>query len=105
MVGGTELAIASISSDIFDPTKLNNSASAKTQVEQPAISISSANQTYTLTWSASATNFILEGAFDLPPLGTWTPVTPLPPIVDGQYNFTLPGATGYRFFRLSTETP
>ena len=105
MVGGTELAIASISSGIYDPTKLNNSASAKTQVEQPAISVSAVNQTYTLTWPATASNFVLQGAFELPPAGTWVPVTPAPPIINGQYSFTLPGATGYRFFRLSTETP
>ncbi len=105
MIGGVQLATASISSGIYDPTKLNNSASVKTQVDQPAISVAGANQTYTLTWPATASNYFLEGAFDLPPIGTWVPITPPPPIISGQYNFTLPGATGYRFFRLSTETP
>jgi uncharacterized repeat protein (TIGR01451 family)/uncharacterized delta-60 repeat protein len=105
MAGGTQLAIASISSGIFDPTKLNNSASAKTLVEQPTISVSAVNQTYTLTWPAVDSNFVLQGALELPPIGTWVTVTPAPPIIQGQYSFTLPGTNGYRFFRLSTETP
>jgi len=106
LVGGTGLATASVSSAIYDPTKVNNFASVKTEVEQPEISVSGASPTYTLTWPATATNYVLEGAFELPPIGTWVPITnPPPPVVSGQYNFTLPGATGYHFFLLATQVP
>jgi len=49
---------------------------------------------------------VLEGAFDLPPIGTWVPITnPPPPVISGQYSFSLPGTTGYHFFRLATQMP
>jgi uncharacterized repeat protein (TIGR01451 family) len=105
LVGGTGLASATVSSAIYDPTKVNNFASVKTEVEQPALTVSGVNPSYTLTWPATATNYVLEGAFELPPVGTWVPITPPPPVVSGQYNFTLPGATGYHFFRLATQMP
>ena len=104
-VGGTGLATASVTSAIYDPTKVNNFASVKTEVDQPVISVSVVGQSYTLTWPATASNFVLEGAFNLPPAGTWVPITPSPPLVSGQYSFTLPGANGYQFFRLATQTP
>jgi uncharacterized repeat protein (TIGR01451 family)/uncharacterized delta-60 repeat protein len=106
LLGGTGLATATVSSAIYDPTKVNNFASAKTEVDQPAISVALVNKTYTLTWPVSATNYVLEGAFNLPPVGTWFPITnPPPPVISGQYNFTLPGANGYHFFRLATQMP
>jgi hypothetical protein len=74
-------------------------------VEQPELTVSGVNATYTLTWPASFTNFVLEGAFNLPPVGTWVPINPPPPVISGQYSFSLPGTTGYHFFRLATQMP
>jgi uncharacterized repeat protein (TIGR01451 family)/uncharacterized delta-60 repeat protein len=106
MLAGTGLASATVSSEVYDPTKVNNYAAVKTEVDPAVISVSSANQSYTLTWPASATNYVLEGAFDLPPIGTWVPITnPPPPVISGQYSYSLPGATGYHFFRLATQMP
>jgi len=106
LTGGIGLATATVSSDVYDPTKVNNFASVKTEVDQPAITVSGASQTYSLTWPITATNFVLEGAVDLPPIGTWVPITnPPPSVISGQYNFALPGSTGYHFFRLSTQMP
>jgi hypothetical protein len=88
----------------YDPLKGNNFASVKIEVEQPFLSISSVAQTYELTWSALATNYTLQGATNLPPQGTWI-ATPQPPVVNGQYTFSLPGTSGCHFFRLSTQLP
>jgi hypothetical protein len=59
---------------------------------------------YQLTWSAQATNFMLQGATALPPQGTWIPI-PTPPVINGQYTYSLPGTGGYQFFRLSSQQP
>lgn len=106
LAAGTGLATATVSSAVYDPTKLNNSASAKIEVTRPAITVTAVNQSYTLTWPAADTNYVLEGAFELPPFGTWVPITnPPPQIISGQYNFSLPGTAGYHFFRLATQMP
>jgi uncharacterized repeat protein (TIGR01451 family) len=106
LVGGTQLASATVTSAVYDPTKVNNFSSVKTEVILPQITVTGSGQSYTLTWPDTATNFVLEGAFDLPPAGTWVPITnPPPPIISGQFNFALPGTAGYRFFRLATQMP
>ncbi len=102
LTGGTNLASASVSSLIYDPLKGNNFASVKIIVEQPLLSVSGLAPSYLLTWSALATNYVLQGAVALPPQGTWTDI-PAPPIINGQYTFSLPGTDGYHFFRLSTQ--
>jgi uncharacterized repeat protein (TIGR01451 family) len=102
ITGGTNLASASVSSSVYDPLKGNNFSSVKIIVEQPLLSVSGSEPSYQLTWSATATNFVLQGAYALPPQGTWTAI-PTPPISNGQYIFTLPGTQGYQFFRLSTQ--
>jgi uncharacterized repeat protein (TIGR01451 family) len=106
LLGGTQLATATVSSDVYDPTKVNNFASVKVEVELPALTVTGSGQSYTLTWPATATNYVLEGAVELPPIGTWVSITnPPPPIISGQYSFSLPGTTGYHFFRLATQMP
>jgi uncharacterized repeat protein (TIGR01451 family)/uncharacterized delta-60 repeat protein len=99
------LATATVSSLVYDPAKLNNFASVKTEIDSPAINFTSVGQTYTLTWPASANSYILQGAVNLPPLGQWVTVTPTPPVINGQYTFTLPGTSGYHFFRLVSQLP
>jgi hypothetical protein len=102
VTAGTNLASASVSSSVYDPLKGNNFASVKIVVEQPSLSVSGSEPSYQLTWSATATNYVLQGAYALPPQGTWMAI-PTPPIINGQYTFTLPGTEGYQFFRLSTQ--
>jgi uncharacterized repeat protein (TIGR01451 family) len=103
-VAGIGLCSASVSSSVYDPFKGNNFAAVKIEVDQPLLSISSVSQSYELTWSALATNYTLQGAVFLPPQGTWMAI-PEPPVVNGQYIFTLPGTNGYQFFRLSSQVP
>jgi uncharacterized delta-60 repeat protein/uncharacterized repeat protein (TIGR01451 family) len=103
-VAGIGLCTASVSSAVYDPLKGNNFASVKIEVDQPMLSISSVSQTYELTWSALATSYWLEGAIELPPLGTWVRL-PEPPVINGFYTYTLPGTGGYHFFRLRTQLP
>jgi len=68
------------------------------------LSVSIVSGTYELTWSALATSYWLEGAVNLPPQGAWVRL-PEPPVINGQYTYTLPGTGGYHFFRLSTQLP
>jgi hypothetical protein len=100
--GGIGLCSASVSSSVYDPLKGNNFSSVKIEVDQPMLSISSVSQTYQLTWSALANTYTLEGATELPPLGTWV-ILPAPPVINGQYTYTLPGTGGYHFFRLINQ--
>jgi uncharacterized repeat protein (TIGR01451 family) len=99
---GIGLSSASVTSSVYDPLKGNNFASAKIEVEPLYLNISSVSQTYQLTWSSVASNFILQGAVALPPQGTWVDI-PNPPIVNGQYTYSLPGTGGYHFFRLIAQ--
>ena len=101
---GLGFCTASASSAIYDPLKGNNFAEVKIEVDQPLLSVSGSTKSYQLTWSAQAANYWLEGAADLPPQGTWTRIA-APPVVNGQYTFTLPGANGYHYFRLRTQLP
>jgi hypothetical protein len=93
---GTGLASASVSSLVYDPTKVNNFVSVKTQVSQPSISVSSVSKIYTLTWSAN--NYWLVAAVNLG--GPWYPVTS-----PGQDTYTITGTNNYHFFRLATQVP
>jgi uncharacterized delta-60 repeat protein/uncharacterized repeat protein (TIGR01451 family) len=106
-VAGIGLCSASTSYGVYDPLKGNSFASVKIEVDAALLSVVAANQTYQLTWSALATNYSLQGAVNLPPPGEnnlWNNI-PAPPIINGQYVFTLPGANGYHFFRLSAPLP
>jgi Domain of unknown function DUF11 len=101
---GTNLCNVTVGSSVYDPLKGNNFSSVKMIVEQPMLSISGSGETYLLTWSALATNYTLQGAVALPPQSTWTSI-PAPPVINGLYTFTLPGTSGYHFFRLITQLP
>jgi hypothetical protein len=106
LAGGTQLATATVTSAVFDPTKINNFSSVKTEVALPQISVSGSAGSYTLTWPETASGYVLEGALELPPVGTWVPITnPPPTVVSGQYTYSLPGTGGYQFYRLATQLP
>jgi len=103
--GATNLDTVNVGSSIFDPLKFNNFSSFKIVVNPaPSLSIASGSHNFTITWPATATNFVLQGATNLPPPGVWTTVTNVPAIVGGQYTITLP-TNGYRFFILKTLLP
>jgi uncharacterized delta-60 repeat protein/uncharacterized repeat protein (TIGR01451 family) len=102
-VAGIGLDSVTVSSPVFDPYKLNNYAAVKIDVGTVMLTLNSVGGTYTLTWPAG-TGFVLQGAVNLPPLGTWVSITnPPPPVVNGQYVYTLPGNNGYHFFRLMSS--
>jgi uncharacterized repeat protein (TIGR01451 family) len=101
---GIGLCSASVSSTVYDPLKANNYAAVKIEVDQPMLSIVGASQTYQLSWDALATNYSLEGATNLPPQGTWIPISGVT-VSNGQYVFELPGTNGCHFFRLRTQVP
>jgi uncharacterized delta-60 repeat protein/uncharacterized repeat protein (TIGR01451 family) len=104
LAAGTGLFSVSAGSAVYDPFKGNNFAAVKIEVDQPLLSISALTRTYQLTWSALATNYVLQGATNLPPEGTWITLT-APPPNDGLYTFPLPGDSGCHFFRLKTQLP
>jgi uncharacterized repeat protein (TIGR01451 family) len=95
----------SASSPVYDPFKGNNYAAVKIEVDQqPFLTVSAAAQSYELTWSALATNYVLQGAINLPPPGAtngWINLT-VPPASGGFYTVSLP-IDGYRFYRLKTQ--
>ncbi len=102
---GTQLVEAYVTSSVYDPLKGNNFAGVKIEVNQPSITVVQVGNTYQLTWSAQASNYTLQGAVSLPPVGAnslWNDI-PNPPVVNGEYVFTLPGTNGYHFFRLSSQ--
>jgi uncharacterized delta-60 repeat protein/uncharacterized repeat protein (TIGR01451 family) len=103
-IPGIGLCTASASSSVYAPLKGLLFAAIKIDVTQPFLSISSVSHSYEITWSALATNYTLQGATNLPPQGTWIAI-PEPPVINGEYTFSLPGTNGYHFFRLSAQLP
>ena len=96
---GVGLNSVTVNSPIFDPLKLNNYAAVKTDVAAVALTLNSVGGTYTLSWPAGS-GFVLQGAVELPPNGTWVTINPQPPVVSGLNVYTLPGNSGNHFFRL-----
>jgi uncharacterized repeat protein (TIGR01451 family) len=99
-----------VSSPVYDPVKLNNFASVKTEVEPVMVQLTGSGSHYSLTWSATSvvtSNLVLEGATSLTPPIVWVPITN-PPSVGGTYTYQLnivPGTNGYHFFRLQSHLP
>jgi uncharacterized repeat protein (TIGR01451 family) len=97
-----------VGSQVYDPAKLNNYASVKTEVYPAMITVTPSGARYMLSWPDVAGNIVLEGSAKLPPV--WVPITNssvVPQLVGGQtYNtYTLPGTNGYHFFRLKSQLP
>jgi uncharacterized repeat protein (TIGR01451 family)/uncharacterized delta-60 repeat protein len=103
LLGGILTDSVNVTSDTYDPSKLNNFASAKTEVDVPSLSVVKTGGSYSLSWPASTGNFVLAGALSV--TGPWTPITSPPPtLVNGQYVYQLP-VGAYRFFRLQMQLP
>jgi len=103
--GDTLFNSVTVSSDIYDPYKLNNFASVKTEVivpTVPSLSLASGASGYLLTWPVGG-SVILQGAVTLSPPIVWVPLTnPPPTVVNGQNVYPLEGS-GYHFFRLESQ--
>ena len=91
-----------VSSQVYDPAKLNNYAAVKTEVEPAMINVAGSGSNYSLSWQAVAGGLVLEGAVNV--TGPWVPIAN-PAAVGGQYTYVLPGTNGYHFFRLMSQLP
>ncbi len=98
-----------VGSQVYDPAKLNNYASVKTEVLQPAaLTVTANGSSYALSWPAVSGNIALQGSVALPP--TWVTITNLdevPLVVSGHlvHTYTLSGTNSYHFFRLVSQLP
>ena len=104
----SSLDSVTVSSPAYDPVKLNNFASVKTEVEPALITLTTSGKTHSLTWPVMPGNLVLQGSINLPP--TWVSITNssvVPQLIGGQlYNtYALPGTNGYHFFRLISQLP
>lgn len=98
----------SVTSQVFDPAKLNNFASVKTQVDPAMINVTPTASSYMLSWLPGQGNTALQGAVNL--TGPWVQVANssiVPQLIGGQTmnTFTLPGTNGYHYFRLVSQLP
>jgi uncharacterized repeat protein (TIGR01451 family)/uncharacterized delta-60 repeat protein len=91
-----------VGSSVYDPTKLNNFASVKTEVEPAMLTVTPNGTSYALSWQQVAGNIVLEGAVTLS--GPWVPIAN-PAAVNGIYTYVLPGTNGYHFFILKSQLP
>jgi uncharacterized repeat protein (TIGR01451 family) len=101
---GTYTNDASVGSSVTDPLKGNNKASTKTVVEQVQLNFSINASSLTFTWPATATGYTLETSPSLAP-GSWTPVSPPPTIIGGQYTVVVSATGAGNFYRLRTQLP
>ncbi|HWH71660.1 MAG TPA: hypothetical protein VNT26_19965, partial [Candidatus Sulfotelmatobacter sp.] len=60
-------------------------------------------QQVTVTWTNTATGFVLKQTDSLVPPSLWTTVTNTPTVLNGQFTVSLPAGTGKRFYALSFE--
>jgi len=67
------------------------------------VSQSLASQELSLTWTDTATGFVLKQTASLTPIIQWTTVSNAPVLTNGQFVVTLPLPTGNRFYRLGFE--
>ena len=91
-----------VSSQVYDPAKLNNYAAIKTEVLPATITVGRSGTNYTLSWQAVPGNIVLQGAVNV--TGPWVPIAN-PVAVGGVYTYVLPGGNGYHFFRLMSQLP
>jgi uncharacterized delta-60 repeat protein/uncharacterized repeat protein (TIGR01451 family) len=102
-VAGIGLCLASASSGVYEPFKGEEFAAIKIEVDSSLLSVTLQAQNYVLTWSAGASNYVLQGAVTLPPPGSanlWKNISS-----PGQSSYTITGGNIYHYFRLSAPLP
>jgi uncharacterized repeat protein (TIGR01451 family) len=105
-VAGIITNTASCGGLVSDPLKGNNSASVKTVVEGPALTVTVGQNTITLSWPVDAGPFVLESANSLQAPIAWTVVSSPPPQINSGVKTVTVGTTnGVRFFRLRAPVP
>jgi uncharacterized repeat protein (TIGR03803 family) len=67
----------------------------------PNLAIQLVDSEVILTWPTTASSFSLQTATNLPPIAIWTPVTPAPVVVNGQYTVTNAVANRQAYYRLA----
>lgn len=108
----TNLDTVTVGSAVYDPTKFNNFASVKTEVEPSTMTVMNLGSQVMLTWSAGS-KMLLQGATNLPSSPTspdWVTITNssliIQQVLQGQNRNTYklqPTNTGFHFFRLRSQ--
>jgi len=105
-VAGEITDTATVSSIVTDSLKANNTASVKTVVEGLKLTVAHSGSNFTISWPASAANYILESANTLNSPIAWTQVTTPPAQLIGDHKVVTVGTTNAsRFFRLRATGP
>ena len=106
-VAGTFTNSASCRSPaVTDPRKSNNSASAKTVVQQVPLTIARlGTDTLIISWPTNGGNYVLESTTNVSPPVVWAPVTnAVTSFAGGQVRVIVPIGPGNRYFRLRWTT-
>jgi uncharacterized repeat protein (TIGR01451 family) len=105
-VAGEITNTATVSSSVLDSLKANNTVAVKTVVEGLQLSVSHSGNNFSISWPASAGNYVLESASTLNSPVNWTQVTTPPAQLVGDQNVVTVGTTNAsRFFRLRATGP
>ena len=70
---------------------------------QPALAITHVGADVILSWSQTCTTYVLEETLELGAPATWTPVTASITAVGADYQITVPGGAGNKFYRLKKQ--
>ncbi len=97
---GTITDNAGVGSGVSDPLKGNNTASVKT-VAQLQLSAIHAAGSLKFAWPVAASGYVLKSTPSLKPPVTWTTVTNVITISNGQSTVTVTVAPGSKFFQLA----
>jgi hypothetical protein len=76
------------------------SVSLNLPVAGPRLTVSSFSGDVQVSWTASASGFVLEKADNLGANHGWTPVSAIPQVNGGQYIVNLPTTVRAQFYRL-----
>ena len=100
-VDGTITNLVLVGSSVPDPLKGNNTASVKTIVQSPQMSVSQSGVSLAIAWPSDAANYVLQSATSLNPPIAWTMMTdPSPSVVGGQKVVNVSIGSGNKYFRL-----
>jgi uncharacterized repeat protein (TIGR01451 family) len=98
---GTITNLVLVGSSVPDPLKGNNTASVKTIVQSPQMSVSQSGVSLAIAWPSDAANYVLQSATSLNPPIAWTTMTnPSPSVVGGQKVVNVSIGSGNKYFRL-----